>query len=150
MRRSAIFWFMGPSDNFHHSPLHAGNAQAHRSLLLQFLLFEMLLAASEEKKEAMFGGSERILPYDWAVQAGRITKIQMHVSLLSFAFPELSAESQAIERSTKKMGKPLKNIKDHLNILWVQLGPFLATCKDCDKLSAFLTKHSRRISGLSE
>ena len=122
----------------------------HRSLLVQFLLFETI-----EAHRAMMAGNwgavmtphPRFFPYDWAISAGHINKIQEHGLLLKNSFPEKARAVKNFERVLSKIDER-DDFEPILQKIYLALEPFIEICKESENLLFFLLKNRQTVDAL--
>ncbi len=140
------------------APQSLGEIQ-HRSLLVQFLLFEVFecyRALQQNRWEALLTAHPRFFPYDWALATGHLNKLQEHTLLLESSFPgspnEISRLQQtlgaAMETLLQKFTK--RKATETLRQLYRDLEPFIERCRDDENLLSFLLKHRRTVDNLTQ
>lgn len=132
------------------------------SLLLQFILSELLRAVQAKKKkyslESFLSFPTYSFPHDWSFNVGCLNKLKEHVSLLPHAFPNLSKRAKLFYKkldniSTKIITKKKDPVYDHLHKdlkeLYGFLQPFLIACKESEDLLLFLIKNAEKITEIA-
>lgn len=133
----------------------------HRSLLIQFLLFEMfeaLRAADAGRWDLLLTAEPRFFPYDWSATTGFMNKIAAHGALLKNSFPDQKRVVKNFEKTLAKelstlhkMKKPSKEpFEAALSKLYMCLEPLIVCCKEDENLIFFLLKHCKEIDRLMQ
>ncbi len=131
----------------------------HRSLLIQFMLFELFEAyksLKENRWENILTPHPRFFPYDWAKMSGHLNKLQEHSLLLANSFPEQHIAMQALEEVLEGAVISLsakmtpKRLTHALSSLYKAIEPFTRHCKENENLLSFLLKHRTSIDALTE
>lgn len=127
-------------DTFIYSPfsMHTIWEESSRSLLLQFILTEILIGQTQETP---YVAPAIFFPFDWAHEAGALNKIEEHAYLLSYAFPDMEKE---IARFKKALNKQC------FRQLTQQIKPFITSCKKSKALQYFLEKNKNALEALDE
>ncbi len=124
----------------------------HRSLLIQFVLFENMEAYKAmlaRKWDSIYRRHPRFFPYDWAITTGHLNKIQEHGLLLRAAFPDNLSAVKSFEKTLSKSLISLSKMENHspekfepiLQKIYLALEPFIENCKECENLLFFLLKN---------
>lgn len=157
--------FMMCNDIYLYSPLSIESVQEGegRSLLLQFILFELFCCVDFIEKKAPFNlvlsTPARFFPFDWSYEVGCLNKIQEHSQLLPYAFSEMQEtvddfltihEAILIELTDKKneQQKNGSELIKALEELFERVIPFMIACKESENLVLFLLRHSKEINAL--
>jgi hypothetical protein len=132
----------------------------HRSLLIQFILFELFEAyrayCRKENWENILSFHPRHFPYDWSAVTGYLNKAQEHSILLKDSFPDHSRLvkhfegqfSKILASLSKKKKIPQDQFVKSLQTIYFAFEPFIKTCKDNENLLHFLLKHRETIDAL--
>jgi hypothetical protein len=129
----------------------------HRSLLIQFVLFELLEAyqafCRNEDWEIILSPHPRHFPYDWATVTGYLNKAQEHSILLKDSFPDYPDSvkqfddqfSKTLTSLSKKQKIAPELFAKSLQTIYFALEPFIEICKENENLLHFLLKNSQTI-----
>lgn len=127
---------------------HALSKRHHRSLLIQFLLFESIeayKAAKEGRLNDVISRQPRFFPYDWANPSGHLNKLYEHSLLLKKSFPEHEKKVKSFEKILLKTLAFFSKInfqgKDACGELYRALEPLIEVCKEDENLLFFLLKN---------
>jgi len=149
MHKREVF-FYSPFSHFSVKQHH------HAALLLQFILFEILSALKQIKKdslEALYTPERILFPYDWSKKIGIFNKIQEHALLLESAFPKLknsvSLFYKSLAYATEVMVQEKQSILSYLRSLFQLLLPFIESCKENEELLFFLIKNHQLIAEIN-
>jgi hypothetical protein len=140
------------------SPQAIGDKQ-HRSLLIQFILFEIFeaqKAISAGRLETLFTPHPRFFPYDWNRSCGYFNKIQEHSLLLGKSFPDgvglvknfektLSEELSLFCKETNA-----EQFTAALQKIYTALEPLAEICKENENLILFLLKNRESMDSLNQ
>ncbi|NGX39235.1 MAG: hypothetical protein KR126chlam1_00558 [Chlamydiae bacterium] len=146
-----------------HSPFTSKTVSEsqNRSLLLQFLLAEILSAVGainrDEPQEKIFSEPVLLFPFAWSRSIGSLNKIEEHAKLLSFAFPKqeenaLSFIHSVLQLEEKISGEDLltkEEMTNEFRKLYIQLDPFLLSCCKSETLLLFLLLNREKIDALA-
>lgn len=128
----------------------------HRSLLIQFLLFENIEAYKALlacKWDSIYRPHPRFFPYDWTMATGHINKIHEHGLLLKASFPDKLRAVKHFEKTLLKSFSSLFKTENRnqeqfeliLQKIYLALEPFIETCKESENLLFFLLKNRQTI-----
>jgi hypothetical protein len=137
------------------------SVRAHRALLIQFLLSEMIegyRAASEGRWDLLLTAKPCFFPYDWASTTGYLNKIWEHSSCLKKSFPDQAKVVKGFEKIFAKqldsLSKKRRPAQEHFEIalqkLYSALEPLIEFCKEDENLLFFLLKHRKEIDLLTQ
>lgn len=133
----------------------------NRSLLIQFLLFEIIEASKAidmGRWEALITPHPRFFPYDWCSITGYLNKMQEHSMLLGHCFPDHPQAvadfektfSMQMDLSSKKTGPLHQQFKKALQKIYTSLEPLIVHCSGNENLLFFLLKNRPYIDALTQ
>ncbi len=132
----------------------------HRSLLIQFILFELFEAhkafCRNENWEIILSLHPRHFPYDWSSVTGYLNKAQEHSILLKDSFPDHSKSVKHFDAQlTKTLTSLFKKKKisyelfvKSLQMIYLAFEPLIATCRENENLLHFLLKNHDTIDSI--
>ncbi len=132
----------------------------HRSLLIQFILFELFEAYKafyrNESWEIILSPHPRHFPYDWSSVTGYLNKAQEHSILLKDSFPDRSRSvkhfdsqfSKALTSLFKKKNIAHEQFVKLLQTIYFAFEPLIETCKENENLLHFLLKNHNTIDAI--
>ncbi len=135
----------------------------HRSLLVQFILFETIQAyeaANGGRFEDVLASHPRFFPYDWTITTGHLNKIIEHSRLLKMSFPDEKKKVKHFEKTLSKVFGLLSKAKETkkklskeqyeqlLQQLYHSLEPLMEVCKESENLLFFLLKNRQVLDTL--
>ena len=152
MQNCNVFFF----SPFSHERASNGN---NRSLVLQFILSELLASFEEMQKPTpakVLTLDPCFFPFDWAKETGSLNRMKEHLRLLPYAFPQFADSLQGFKRDFESKCRQLLlekkiNKKDTLAFLhecYDALMPFLLECKNDGTLILYLLKNHTRAQKL--
>jgi hypothetical protein len=132
--------------------------RGHRSLLLQFLLFEILEAheaTSAKRWDLLLTSRPRFFPYGWSSTAGHLDTIGEYAALLHKSFPDEAKAVENLEGILSELMCKQENLfkgafENALQELLLCLEPLVACCKEDENLLFFLLKHREQLDLLME
>lgn len=132
----------------------------HRSLLIQFILFELFEAykafCRNEGWETILSLHPHHFPYDWSAMTGYLNKAQEHSILLKDSFPDHSRsvkhfDGQFLKTLTflsKKKKISHDRFVESLQTIYIAIEPLIETCKENENLLYFLLKNHGTIDSI--
>lgn len=132
----------------------------HRSLLIQFILFEFFEAykafCREESWEKILSLHPRHFPYDWSSVTGYFNKAHEHSILLKDSFPDYFRSVEHFDRQFSKTLTPLFKKKKisrgqfvkSLQTIYLAFEPLIDVCKENENLLHFLLKNHDTVDSL--
>jgi hypothetical protein len=132
----------------------------HRSLLIQFILFELFEAykafCRNESWETILSAHPQHFPYDWSSVTGYLNKAQEHSILLKDSFPDYSRSVKYFDSQFSKtlifLFKKKKISQDQfvqsLQTVYYALEPLVEIFKENENLLYFLLKNRETIDSI--
>ncbi len=123
-------------ETFIYSPFsqHTQWDQNTRSLLLQFILKELIAGQTQE---TIYVTPTPFFPYDWSHAAGALNKIEEHLMLFPYAFPKMAKDQKIVAKALKEKS---------LSQLYRTLKPFISACEGAKSLQDFMEKNRAKLN----